>query len=256
MASLEQRLTEAMQAIGADHKSVQTAIGPLASLQTTNKSNVVAAINELSVNHLPRPIWHGNFVACWLRGNPDIAMSAMASNANFSLSPAHIGTSVARMVRFSVPQSMTVSKLHFFPLVQNFNGFNVRFYTRQGGSGFLAISETLQMMPFPAKTWSYTNFDAPMELLRNMDYYVAYTAANGSDMSGNVATLTPSLGGGIVNHPYLNNAGIFDPAFGAFAPDIRFSSLQNASVLPDEIWSTSTPTSWVGGIPALFLSRF
>ncbi|MDO5289346.1 MAG: hypothetical protein Q4F13_06890 [Pseudomonadota bacterium] len=36
-----------MQAIGADHKSTQAAIGSLGSLGTANKSSLVAAINEL-----------------------------------------------------------------------------------------------------------------------------------------------------------------------------------------------------------------
>lgn len=47
MATLEQRIVSLAQAIGLDIKNTNNAIGTLASLSTTEKSNVVAAINEL-----------------------------------------------------------------------------------------------------------------------------------------------------------------------------------------------------------------
>ena len=52
--NLQQRLDALIQVLGADHKSQQTsinnligAIGTLSSLSTTDKSNIVAAINEI-----------------------------------------------------------------------------------------------------------------------------------------------------------------------------------------------------------------
>lgn len=47
MATLEQRLSSVIQAIGADIKALKTAKGDLSSLNTTQKSNLVGALNEI-----------------------------------------------------------------------------------------------------------------------------------------------------------------------------------------------------------------
>ena len=47
MATLEQRIIGLAQAVGADVKTLNTAVGVLANLTTTQKSNLVAAINEV-----------------------------------------------------------------------------------------------------------------------------------------------------------------------------------------------------------------
>jgi hypothetical protein len=47
MATLEQRLIGLAQAVGADVKTLNTAVGVLANLTTTQKSNLVTAINEV-----------------------------------------------------------------------------------------------------------------------------------------------------------------------------------------------------------------
>lgn len=44
----EQRLTAAFQAVGAEIKNIKTSRGTLASLTTTDKTNLVAAINEVN----------------------------------------------------------------------------------------------------------------------------------------------------------------------------------------------------------------
>lgn len=46
--TLEERIIALAQAIGADVKALTLAAGSLSSLSTTNKSNLVAAINELA----------------------------------------------------------------------------------------------------------------------------------------------------------------------------------------------------------------
>lgn len=48
MATLEARLISLAQAIGADVKTINTAIGALANLTTTQKSSLVVALNELN----------------------------------------------------------------------------------------------------------------------------------------------------------------------------------------------------------------
>ena len=50
MATLESRIVSLAQAIGLDIKNTNNAIGVLANLTTTQKSNVVAAINELQAS--------------------------------------------------------------------------------------------------------------------------------------------------------------------------------------------------------------
>ena len=50
MATLESRLISLAQAIGGDVKGINTAIGTLANLTTVQKSNLVAALNELNSN--------------------------------------------------------------------------------------------------------------------------------------------------------------------------------------------------------------
>ena len=47
MATLEQRLSSVIQAIGADIKILKTAKGDLTSLSTTAKTNLVEALNEI-----------------------------------------------------------------------------------------------------------------------------------------------------------------------------------------------------------------
>ena len=47
MATLEQRLIDLAQAIGTDVKALNTTVGVLANLTTTQKTNLVAAINEV-----------------------------------------------------------------------------------------------------------------------------------------------------------------------------------------------------------------
>lgn len=47
MATLEQRLSSVIQAIGADIKALKTAKGDLSSLNTTQKINLVGALNEI-----------------------------------------------------------------------------------------------------------------------------------------------------------------------------------------------------------------
>ena len=47
MATLEQRLSSVIQAIGSDIKALKTAKGDLSSLSTTQKGNLVAALNEI-----------------------------------------------------------------------------------------------------------------------------------------------------------------------------------------------------------------
>ena len=47
MATLSERIKAVVQAIGADIKALKIANGDLTSLTTTNKTNLVAAINEL-----------------------------------------------------------------------------------------------------------------------------------------------------------------------------------------------------------------
>lgn len=47
MATLEQRIVSLAQAIGLDVKNLTNSIGVLANLTTTEKTNLVAAINEL-----------------------------------------------------------------------------------------------------------------------------------------------------------------------------------------------------------------
>lgn len=47
MATLEQRLVAVVQAVGGDVKVINNAIGSLASLTTTQKGNLVSAVNEL-----------------------------------------------------------------------------------------------------------------------------------------------------------------------------------------------------------------
>lgn len=47
MATRAERIKSVVQAIGADMKALKIAIGDLTSLTTTNKTNLVAAINEL-----------------------------------------------------------------------------------------------------------------------------------------------------------------------------------------------------------------
>ena len=47
MATLEQRLSAVIQAIGADIKILKTAKGDLTSLSTTAKTNLVDALNEI-----------------------------------------------------------------------------------------------------------------------------------------------------------------------------------------------------------------
>lgn len=48
MATLESRLVSLAQAVGGDVKTITTAIGTLSNLTTTQKGNVVAALNELN----------------------------------------------------------------------------------------------------------------------------------------------------------------------------------------------------------------
>ncbi len=48
--SLISRITAALQAIGLDIKSTKASVGNLAGLNTTNKSSVVAALNEVKEN--------------------------------------------------------------------------------------------------------------------------------------------------------------------------------------------------------------
>lgn len=50
MATLESRIVSLAQAIGLDIKNTNNAIGVLSSLTTTQKSSVVAAINELAAS--------------------------------------------------------------------------------------------------------------------------------------------------------------------------------------------------------------
>ena len=47
MATLEQRLSSVIQAIGADIKILKTAKGDLTALSTTAKNNLVEALNEI-----------------------------------------------------------------------------------------------------------------------------------------------------------------------------------------------------------------
>lgn len=47
MATLEQRLSSVIQAIGTDIKALKTAKGDLTSLSTTAKNNLVEALNEI-----------------------------------------------------------------------------------------------------------------------------------------------------------------------------------------------------------------
>ena len=47
MATLEQRLSSVIQAIGADIKILKTAKGDLTALSTTAKTNLVEALNEI-----------------------------------------------------------------------------------------------------------------------------------------------------------------------------------------------------------------
>ena len=47
MATLEQRLSAVIQAIGADIKILKTAKGDLTALSTTTKGNLVEALNEI-----------------------------------------------------------------------------------------------------------------------------------------------------------------------------------------------------------------
>jgi hypothetical protein len=47
MATLEQRIIDLAQAIGTDVKALNTTVGVLANLTTTQKTNLVAAINEI-----------------------------------------------------------------------------------------------------------------------------------------------------------------------------------------------------------------
>lgn len=47
MATLQDRLSEVIQAIGADIKALKTAKGDLTALSTTQKGNLVSAINEI-----------------------------------------------------------------------------------------------------------------------------------------------------------------------------------------------------------------
>ena len=47
MATLEQRIIDLAQAIGTDVKALNTTVGVLANLTTTQKANLVAAINEI-----------------------------------------------------------------------------------------------------------------------------------------------------------------------------------------------------------------
>ena len=47
MATLEQRLSSVIQAIGADIKILKTAKGDLTALSTTSKGNLVEALNEI-----------------------------------------------------------------------------------------------------------------------------------------------------------------------------------------------------------------
>lgn len=47
MATLEQRLSSVIQAIGADIKILKTAKGDLTALSTTQKGNLVGALNEI-----------------------------------------------------------------------------------------------------------------------------------------------------------------------------------------------------------------
>ena len=49
MATRAERIKSVVQAIGGDIKALKIAIGDLTSLTTTNKSNIVAAINELVI---------------------------------------------------------------------------------------------------------------------------------------------------------------------------------------------------------------
>jgi hypothetical protein len=50
MATLESRLISLAQAVGADVKIINNAIGALSSLSTTQKGNLVSALNELNSN--------------------------------------------------------------------------------------------------------------------------------------------------------------------------------------------------------------
>ena len=47
MATLEQRIIDLAQAIGTDVKALNTTVGVLANLTTTQKNNLVSAINEI-----------------------------------------------------------------------------------------------------------------------------------------------------------------------------------------------------------------
>ena len=49
MATLEQRIIDLAQAIGTDVKALNNTVGVLANLTTTQKANLVAAINDLQV---------------------------------------------------------------------------------------------------------------------------------------------------------------------------------------------------------------
>ena len=49
MATLQQRVTELAQSIGAELKKTNTSIGVLTNLQTVNKSNIVNALNEVKL---------------------------------------------------------------------------------------------------------------------------------------------------------------------------------------------------------------
>ena len=48
MATLEQRIIDLAQAIGSDVKALNTTVGVLANLTTTQKINLVSAINEIN----------------------------------------------------------------------------------------------------------------------------------------------------------------------------------------------------------------
>ena len=118
--TLEQRIIALAQAIGVDIKAIYALIGLLPNLTTTDKTSIVAAINEVKAtadSATQGGITQAQLDAAILQAKDDLTNGATTALDTFAELEAALGndpnfattiaTALANRVRFDAPQTLT-----------------------------------------------------------------------------------------------------------------------------------------------------
>lgn len=223
------------------------------SIVTRRLLQVAGKTGELSRQELPldAPWISGDYAGIFglsADGNPIRLAERLTTNAVAGPTPAQIGTTTARLLRFQLPRHISVSYLRLLGVAATTNEYRVAIY--HAGTG--AIVRDMGLFSTAAATWTTITFVTPIELDPLTPYWFAICGASAGATAGLHSPPAPPAGMWATAGPLSGKTiGLPQQAQVTLAVASTFPAALPVLAIPSWAGTAngSIPFAWVEGTP-------